>query len=83
VEKLLLRKYSWNPTRRARMTRKFPLNFRGGEVLVEFVGRMWDCFSMVVVVVEVVDEREALASSLQHRRVCMRYACANIEDGSK
>jgi hypothetical protein len=40
---------------------KFPLNFRGGEVLVEFVGRMWKCFSMVVVVV---DEGETLGSSL-------------------
>ena len=42
------------------MKRKFPLKFRGGEFLVEFVGRMWDCFTMVVVVV---DEGEELASS--------------------
>lgn len=51
------------------MTRKFLLNFRG-DVLVEFVGRMWECFSMVVVVV---DEGEALGNSRLHRRrrVCM------------
>jgi hypothetical protein len=58
------------------MTKAFRLKFRGGKVLVKFVGRMWDCFSMVVVVV---DEGEAVWP----RRVCMRYACANIEDGSK
>jgi hypothetical protein len=42
------------------MTRKFPLNFRGGKVLVGFVGRMWNCFSMVVMVV---NEGEVLVSS--------------------
>lgn len=58
------------------MTRNFPLNFRGGEVLVEIVGRMWGCFSMVVVDV---DEGEALANSRLHRRVCMHVPTSRME----
>lgn len=43
---------------------------------MEFAGRMWDCFSMVVVVV---DEGEALASSLWHRGVCMHVPTSRME----
>jgi hypothetical protein len=42
---------------------------------MEIVGRMWGCFSMVVVV----DEGEALANSRLHRRVCMHVPTSRME----
>ena len=43
---------------------------------MEIVGRMWGCFSMVVVDV---DEEEALANSRWHRRVCMHVPTLRME----